>query len=138
MLFRSCLTQRTDTEFWRDNADPKTVPDSLQELLERWRYRPPETMDFDMNYHSFSDGSWQFVLYGMGFQTDLSARAATYSHHEQAQARFAEIRRQAEMAERALPTHRDLITAVYRGGFQQPRPSSGMTHLDASRAFRLV
>lgn len=133
-----CLTQRTDTDFWRDNADPKTIPDSLQELLQRWRHRPPETMDFDMNYHSFSDGSWQFVLYGMGFKTDLAPRAATYSHHEQATAKFLEIRRQAEMAEKALPTHRDLISAVYRGGFQQPPPRGGATHLDASRAFRLV
>jgi len=108
-----CLSERRDSDFWRDNCAPSSQPDSLQDLLERWRHRPPDPMDFDMNYQNFSDSSWQFVLYGMGYPTDLSAKAAAYGQHDTARARFGEIRAQADQALRALPSHRDLIDRVH-------------------------
>jgi tryptophan halogenase len=114
-----CLSRRTDSDFWRDNVNPATFPDSLKDYLDRWRTRPPSPMDFDMNYHTFGSASWQFVLYGMGFKTDISARAAVYSQKQRARAQFAEIRRQAGQAIQALPTHRALIDHLYKHGYQQ-------------------
>ena len=108
-----CLTQRTDTDFWRDNTLRKTIPDSLQELLDSWRFRPPEGLDFDMNLDSFAEASWQFVLYGMGYRTDLSARAATYRHYEEARREFAAIRRDLARAATLLPSHRTLIDQLH-------------------------
>lgn len=110
-----CLTKRTDSDFWRDNADPSTIPDSLRELLERWRFREPDATDFDMNYETFAETSWQFVLYGMGFETDISAKAAAFPHVEAARRRFGEIRKTAARAQWLLPTHRELVTAILRG-----------------------
>jgi tryptophan halogenase len=116
-----CLTARTDTAFWRDNAQPRTIPESLQDLLERWRYRPPEGLDFNMNIDSFAESSWQFVLYGMGYKTDLSARASTFRHYEEARREFAAISREAARAATLLPSHRDLISQVYQRGFARPQ-----------------
>jgi tryptophan 7-halogenase len=53
-----CLTRGTDTAFWRDNTRTESIPESLQELLERWRFQPPESLDFDLNVDSFSESSW--------------------------------------------------------------------------------
>jgi tryptophan halogenase len=109
-----CLTARTDTAFWRDNTLPRTIPASLQERLEAWRYRVPEELDFDSNVETFAPPSWQFVLYGMGYDTDLGAQAAIYPHFEQAGREFAAIRVDAERITRELPAHRDLIQQIYR------------------------
>lgn len=35
------LSKRTDNAFWIDNRDPATIPHSLQELMQLWRYQPP-------------------------------------------------------------------------------------------------
>jgi tryptophan halogenase len=120
-----CLTKRTDTAFWRDNAAPSSIPDSLKELLDRWRFRPPEAMDFDAKYEIFHEGSWQFILYGMGFKTDLSAKAGVLHFRDRARQQFQDIRRQGGVAMTVLPTHRDLITQVCKYGFQ-PEVTQGV------------
>jgi tryptophan halogenase len=116
-----CLSERVDTDFWRDNADAGTVPDSLKDLLDRWRFRPPDAIDFNMNTATFHHSSWQFVAYGMGFKTDLSAKAGAYRFYDEARKEFATIRRQADIAVTALPSHRDLVTQIYRHGFMPGR-----------------
>jgi len=108
-----CLTARTDSPFWRDNRLPQTIPDSLRERLDGWRFRPPEGLDFDMNVESFAEASWQFVLYGMGYRTDLTAKAASYGYSEQARREFAAIQRDARRAATLLPSHRELVDRVY-------------------------
>jgi tryptophan 7-halogenase len=120
-----CLTKRADTAFWSDNTAPQSVPASLQDLLERWRFRPPESLDFDPNVDSFSESSWQFVLYGMGYRTDLSAKAGTFRHSEQARKEFVDIGRESRQTRTVLPGHRELVRQVYLHGFR--RPAGGTT-----------
>lgn len=113
-----CLTERRDSQFWIDNADPKTTPDSLHELLERWRYRIPEDLDTDPKIDIFSAASWQYVLYGMGFRTDLSESAATYRYFDEAKAEFDDLKRQAQYAQTVMPTNRELINAIMTQNFR--------------------
>lgn len=107
-----CLTERRDTQFWRDNVAASSIPESLHELLERWRFRPPDAIDIDLNVDIFTEASWQYVLYGMGYKTDLRPRAGVLKYYDEARAAFAEIQRQGEYATRTLPTNRELIEAV--------------------------
>jgi tryptophan halogenase len=107
-----CLTERRDSAFWRDNVRPEGIPDSLQELLRRWRHRPPGSIDIDANVDIFPDTSWQYVLYGMGYRTDLWPRAGVLKYYEEAREAFAEISRQADFACRSLPTNRELLNAA--------------------------
>lgn len=114
-----CLTKRKDTDFWRDNVRPETVSDSLQARLERWRYRPPSFLDTDPNHDIFTEANWQYVLYGMGYKTDIGAQAGVYKYYEEARAQFAKIKRQGDHAVSILPAHRDLIEQVRLHGFKQ-------------------
>jgi flavin-dependent dehydrogenase len=107
-----CISERRDSPFWRDNVEAASIPDELQDLLARWRHRPPGEIDFDLNVDLFTEHSWQYVLYGMGFQTDLSRRAGLFKYYEEARQAFAEIRRQAEFACRTLPAHRELLRSA--------------------------
>jgi tryptophan halogenase len=128
-----CLSKRRDSDFWRDNVHESSVSETLKARLEEWRYRPPDMIDVDLNRDIFLDTNWQYVLYGMGFRTDLSGRAGALKYYDDAKAEFASIRRQAEYALTVMPPHRDLIEAICRNGFQQ-RPIEPFSNVKASRS----
>ena len=111
------ISERRDHDFWRDNVAPQSLPDSLHDLLDRWKHRPPDSIDIDLNIDIFTEGSWQYVLYGMGYKTDLSAKAGVYRYHDEAKAAFADIRRQAAYACETLPTNRQLVDAIGHSRF---------------------
>ncbi len=104
-----CLTQRTDTRFWIDNAEPRSVPESLRERLAMWRCRPPHRMDFITDIEMYPPSSWQYVLYGMEYATDLGAARAAYPRFDDAQREFAMIRQVSQHALADLPPHRALV-----------------------------
>ena len=109
-----CLSQRRDTPFWIDNKDSATVPASLQDRLAMWRTRPPHRLDFLTDLEMYLPASWQFVLYGMEFKTDLRAAEKAYTRFEDAQREFRMIRQMSERALSDLPLHRDLVEEALR------------------------
>jgi glycine/D-amino acid oxidase-like deaminating enzyme len=109
-----CLSRR-DEPFWRDNADPASIPERLQDLLDQWKYRPPGRFDFILDLESFAFFNYQYILYGMEFKTDLSPVADEFPNVAQAQKIFAKIRNFGERASHDLPAHRALIEAINSG-----------------------
>jgi flavin-dependent dehydrogenase len=112
-----CISERRDTGFWRDNTEHWSTPDSLHELLDRWRFRPPTEVDIDARIDIFTEASWQYVLYGMGWKTDLSPKRAVYRYFDDARAAFAEVQNQAAYAVLNLPSNRDLVDYARTRGF---------------------
>jgi tryptophan halogenase len=104
-----CLTQRTDTAFWRDNTDPLTMSATLRDQLSMWRSRAPNRLDFLTDLEMYPPSSWQYVLYGMEFKTDLQANLAAYPRGAQAQQEFQNIRHVSVQALADLPPHRALV-----------------------------
>lgn len=109
-----CLTQRTDTAFWRDNTDPASIPDSLKEKLTMWQCRPPHRMDFITDLEMYPPSSWQFVLYGMEFKTDMAANQFNYPQREEAKREFQMIAQMSQRALADLPDHRRLVEYLCR------------------------
>ncbi|QAY75338.1 tryptophan halogenase family protein [Sphingosinicella sp. BN140058] len=116
-----CLSDRADSAFWIDNRDPATWSDGLSERLERWRYRAPDFIDVDLNHDIFLAANWQYVLYGMGYKSDLGAQAGAFRYHAEARRAFADIRAQQANAQRLLPSHRALIEQARRPDFRFPK-----------------
>ncbi|QAY76550.1 tryptophan halogenase family protein [Sphingosinicella sp. BN140058] len=110
-----CLSQRQEP-FWRDNRDPASIPERLQELLEQWRYRPPGRFDFILDLESFAFFNYQYILYGMGFRTDLSPGRGDFPNVRAADRIFARIRNFGERATQDLPAHRALIEQINAEG----------------------
>ena len=112
------LTQRRDSAFWRDNLDPATIPDRLKNLLQLWKYQSPWFFDeFDRLEEVFPAASYQYVLYGMGFRTEVepednagTARAAAKLIQENAMM-TRQLRSQ-------LPKNRDLMNKIAAYGLQ--------------------
>ena len=112
-----CLSSRRDSAFWRDNVDEARMPDSLVELLERWKFRPPSELDIDQTIDFFPEASWQFVLYGMDWVTDLRPKAGVFRYADDARAAFAEVSRQGAFAVANLPSNRQLVEAAKSKSF---------------------
>jgi flavin-dependent dehydrogenase len=65
------LTERTDSDYWRDHRLSDSVPESLRESLLLWRSQAPWLYESNQRVELFSSASLQYVLYGMGFVTDV-------------------------------------------------------------------
>ena len=113
-----CISTR-DEPFWRDNRDPATIPDSLQELLALWRHRAPGDHDFTSNNEVFPAASYQYVLYGMGFASAADDSPRVRADMALAARVFAENRELARKLSARLPRHRDLIDKVRAHGLQR-------------------
>lgn len=109
-----CLSRRPEP-FWRDNAAPASIPERLAGLLEEWRLRPPGRFDFALDTETFAFFNYQYVLYGMGFATDLGAGRDDFPRVDEAARAFAKIQRNAARAVADLPSHRALIRHVNAG-----------------------
>ena len=112
------LTKRTDTPFWVDICDPATVPDRLKNLLDLWKYQPPWFFDeFDRLEEVFPAASYQYVLYGMGFKTEVDPLDLVGSQKDAA--RY--LKENADLTKKLrsqLPTNRELLRKVREFGMQ--------------------
>jgi glycine/D-amino acid oxidase-like deaminating enzyme len=113
-----CLSQRPE-RFWRENTEAASIPERLADLLEQWRYRPPARFDFILDLETFAFFNYQYILYGMGFRTDLTDGAGEFPDVAGAAKLFAKIRGFADRATQDLPSHRDLIAQINRFGFDR-------------------
>ncbi|MCW3835888.1 tryptophan halogenase family protein [Sphingomonas canadensis] len=114
-----CLSRREEP-FWRDNADPASIPERLRELLDQWRYRPPGRFDFILDLESFAFFNYQYILYGMEFKTDLSPVRNEFPNVAEAERLFARIGKFGERAAQDLPSHRELIRQINAGAEALP------------------
>jgi tryptophan halogenase len=112
------LTKRTDTQFWIDNTDPDTIPERLQNLMHLWKYQPPWFFDeFDRLEEVFPAASYQYVLYGMGFRSEVDP--ADNFGTEVLASRFLNENRTVTQKLRAqLPKNRDLLRKIHAYGLQ--------------------
>ncbi|ESQ73645.1 tryptophan halogenase family protein [Asticcacaulis sp. AC402] len=114
-----CVSKRPES-FWRENCDPATIPDELNELLEMWKYRMPSRFDVLDDIDTFAFFNYQYILYGMGFKTNLSAQRDSHPKGAEARAIFDKVALIGDQAARDLPTHRALIDQVYNHGYAEP------------------
>ena len=112
------LTQRTDTQFWRDNVDPATVPDRLADMLKLWQYQSPWFFDeLDRLEEVFPAASYQYVLYGMGFRTEVRPEERAETVPEAQRLVQETARMSGELCAR-LPKNRELLQKIYQYGLQ--------------------
>jgi len=111
-----CLSKRRDTDYWRDNCESATIPPSLQAKLNHWQHHLPSKHDFDYAFEPFVLDSYLFVLYGMGFRTNIADRGVAATRRAEARRRFADIAKQSHMLARELPSQRELVDKVYQYG----------------------
>jgi tryptophan halogenase len=113
------LTRRTDSGFWRDNLLPESIPERLKNLLQLWKYQSPWFFDeFDRLEEVFPAASYQYVLYGMGFRTEVGPM-----DNADTEATASRLLRESAVMTRQLrsqlPKNRDLIRKIHEHGLQR-------------------
>jgi flavin-dependent dehydrogenase len=110
------LSRRDDTQYWRDNRRAGSIPPRLKELLTLWRHQPPSRYDLHRIEEVFPAASYQYVLYGMGFDTDYGDGRRRSDHPGLADACFRDTRALAGRMLAGLPDNRELIDHIKRHG----------------------
>lgn len=102
------LTKRPE-DYWQENTRKESIPDSLLEDLEFWKYRGPINADFDAAVELFPAASYQYVIYGMGFRPEFGAQPHLYRQQDNAQKIITRNKQVTEQMLHRLPKHRDMI-----------------------------
>jgi len=110
------LSERTDTQYWRDHSDAASIPESLQESLSLWHTQVPWHFETNNRIELFSAVSLQYVLYGMEFVTDINdSRYRQWARDAKTASRLIhDTNVQAENFMATLPSNRDLLNRVHR------------------------
>jgi tryptophan halogenase len=107
------LSQRDDSQYWRDCRSEESCPESLKEKLMLWNQQSPWHDDAPLIDELFPSASYQFVLYGMGFIPQHACQPVGF-HQNQARvdkALFEEQQRTNQLLAH-LPGNRELINAI--------------------------
>jgi hypothetical protein len=110
------LSKRTDSDFWIDNCRDASIPEQLGEALKLWRYRPPSRYDFYQIEEIFPAASYQYVLYGMGFEPAHRRSASRTTGAALADRCFRESAEMTGKMLAGLPSTRELIEHVIDHG----------------------
>ncbi|WP_340677170.1 tryptophan halogenase family protein [Paraglaciecola sp.] len=113
------LTKRTDSDYWIDNGKAQTIPEALQSLLTLWRYDAPWHHDFTQTDEVFPSASYQYVLYGMGFET---LQRQTKRKSDNAELADLNFKKNSELSQKllaGLPSNRVLINKIHQYGLQK-------------------
>jgi len=111
------LSNRTEG-FWQANKILSSVPDSLQEQIENWRYHPISQYDFPHVYEPFLQDSYQYVLHGMGFSQQISHNTASFNQQRMADNITHKNQKITQQLLAQLPTNRVLIDQLMKHSFQ--------------------
>ena len=109
-------SRRGDSEYWLDNRALDSCPEGLCEKLSLWRQQPPWHDDAPRLDELFPSASYQYILYGMGFRPcHTGADTAPYRRlRERADKVLQSVREQGRRMARALPSNRELVSAIAR------------------------
>jgi tryptophan 7-halogenase len=110
------LSRRDDSDYWRAHRERASLPDRLAELLTLWRHRAPYRHDFFRVEKMFPAASYQYVLHGMGFVPEPTARLRHPRVGETAEPYFRETANLARRMLGALPLQRSLIAHIHAHG----------------------
>ena len=106
------LSQRNDSEYWRANRDVSGIPKRLQDLLAHWQYQMPSRLDFIENEEIFPSASYQYVLYGMGFETQVRKVGSDHNNHAMSQQLIGDNLLKKDKYIQALPSNRELLAHI--------------------------
>jgi tryptophan halogenase len=102
---------RDDTQYWKD-AKTRPAPDALEDRLERWQVRLPNTENIFPYYHGLPPYSYICILLGTGGIPLRSSPALGLSDDTAAQKEFAAIRGRAQHLTQTLPNQYEYFSAM--------------------------
>ncbi|WP_394200909.1 tryptophan halogenase family protein [Shewanella waksmanii] len=114
------LTKRSDSDYWIDNCERNTIPAHLQQQLALWQYHFPYHWDTHHTEELFPAASFQYILYGMGFNTKMPQRQRQ-SLSEQAAHLFNQNVAKGRQLQQHLSSNRTLLEQIKQHGLARAK-----------------
>lgn len=112
-----CISDRTDSDFWHDNREPASIPESLQQKLALWRNHVPTREDFFSKFEVFDLENYLYVLYGMKYPTKKPLLTPDYQTKAELAAK--QVQQQAKVLGSELIPHQELLAKIKQYGLQK-------------------
>ncbi|MBU2884665.1 tryptophan 7-halogenase [Gilvimarinus agarilyticus] len=106
-----CISDRRDSNFWRDCTDRAVMSDVLQERLALWETYTPMLYDFSADIEFFQRESYLCILYGMEYSTRPVGRLSDYDVFVESKIR--EHAHTVDQLERSLIGQRQWLNELY-------------------------
>ncbi|MDP5142828.1 tryptophan 7-halogenase [Rheinheimera baltica] len=108
IVLHYCLTNRDDTEFWRNAAKTAATCDGLVEKLALWQHKICEYHDLAGGFATtFTDENYRFVLYGMQHYPALQMQLG-----DAAQKPFSLLQQRVQQALNMTMTHQQYLAGI--------------------------
>ncbi|WP_206483393.1 tryptophan halogenase family protein [Thalassotalea sp. G2M2-11] len=109
IVLHYCLTDRDDTEFWREVAQSAKYCTGLEQKIATWKSKVCEYMDLAGGYITmFSDENYRAILYGMKHYPELHLNA----DKEENKKIYAEFDRRLSQVMNAAMSHQDYLAQL--------------------------
>lgn len=105
------LSERQEP-FWREASSSCALSERLREDLSLWKHQAPWKTDFDSLDEAFPVASYQYVLYGMGFDTQASPRKTRDEAHRLASNAKDNVARNASVLKTKVESNRALLNNI--------------------------
>ena len=108
------ISERNDSDYWRDCRAAASCPEELGDKLALWQQQPPWHDDAPRVDELFPSASYQYVLYGMGFRPEYNYLGQSELEQERPRVErlVQEKEEKARQMSRLLPTNRELINSM--------------------------
>ncbi|MFI8323777.1 tryptophan halogenase family protein [Streptomyces sp. NPDC085529] len=106
--------KRADNQYWKDTKT-RTIPDTLAERIENWKYKVPDAQTVFPHYHGLPPYSYNCILLGTGGIEVRHSPALDMADDRAAIAEFERIRLKAEKLVAELPTQNEYFAAMRAG-----------------------
>jgi 2-polyprenyl-6-methoxyphenol hydroxylase-like FAD-dependent oxidoreductase len=111
------LLSKRSEPYWQASRNEASISDTLNEMMLLWKSRSPSEYDFMQSYEAFTGASYQYVLYGGGFNTDFALSAHIHNQQPRAAKQFTQNQQMLQQLSYRLPKHRELINQIKAKGF---------------------
>jgi hypothetical protein len=98
-------------------SEHSSISELVKSRLGLCQYEAPSDYDFPNQFDVFSAASYQYVLYGMGFDTNFSSARHNFNETDKATKAFDMKNKEQANLYSNLSVHRDLINNVKQYGF---------------------
>ena len=111
IVLHYCLTDRDDTEFWREVGKTAQYCEGLEEKINLWQHKICEYMDLAGGYITmFSDPNYRAVLYGMEHYPKLNLTP----DNNESQKMFAEFKQRTDKVSNMVMSHKDYLANLHK------------------------
>lgn len=109
IVLHYCLSDRRDSEFWKDAIQTAKYCDGLEQKIDLWRHKICEFMDLAGGYVSiFNDENYRSVIYGMNHFPQLPI-AGNVEHNQKI---FDQLKKLSEQAMSKTLSHEDYLRGL--------------------------